>query len=691
MDTKTEPRGASSKWMTGKTKLMVEFIMTPAWRLGLVACCVFLTVTLRAAELKPQSTGGLMLTFRTDSETDVSSAQGVALYVPAGRAPSPFVAPGPFTATWEGQLAVDLRGDFTFHAVSSGALKIEANGASALETSGSSASRVPGKPVRLNKGPNTFKVTFTSPAQEDSILRLYWSSDEFPAEPVTPDAFRFNPTSEFEKASLIHTGRELFLDFRCAKCHPPDNLSSGVPELQSDAPTFEGIGSRRNAAWMSQWVTNPQILRASARMPSILHGESAVKEAESIAAFLATLSSGGARGTEPASSVPESIEAGKKHFEAFHCVACHQNPGATETVPVKISLSKANDKFSSGALASFLRSPTEHYQWIRMPDFKLTVQESANLAAFLTSQAEPKANGPLPAPSPALIGNGKKLVQTRGCLNCHTLKIENRFASPTLAGLKLESFKMGCLAATTHGGSKAPRFSFTEIQRAALVAFLSTDKSSLQRHVPNEFAARSVRHLNCIECHGKFDGFPPLESLGGKLKPEWTKQFIAGEIHDKPRPWIVSRMPAFKAWAEGLATGLAHSHGFPAITPAEGAIDAELTKIGQKLVSADGGFSCISCHGVASLGPTQVFESVGINLALSSERLQPEYYRRWLTNPLRIDPQTKMPLYFDQGKSPLTELLEGDAAKQLDAIWQYIRLGNKMPPPTAIPNGRITE
>ena len=52
-----------------------------------------------------------------------------------------------------------------------------------------------------------------------------------------------------------------------------------------------------------------------------------------------------------------------------------------------------------------------------------------------------------------------------------------------------------------------------------------------------------------------------------------------------------------------------------------------------------------------------------------------------MRNPLAIDPQTKMPVYFEEGKSPLTEILDGDAEKQMTAIWHYLRLGDKMPTP----------
>ena len=83
-----------------------------------------------------------------------------------------------------------------------------------------------------------------------------------------------------------------------------------------------------------------------------------------------------------------------------------------------------------------------------------------------------------------------------------------------------------------------------------------------------------------------------------------------------------------------------------------------------------------------SFAAQQVFESNGLNLAYTGERILKPYYHRWLRNPLRIDPVTKMPVYFDnEGKSPLADIYEGDGTKQIEAIWQYIRLGNKMPSP----------
>jgi hypothetical protein len=53
-----------------------------------------------------------------------------------------------------------------------------------------------------------------------------------------------------------------------------------------------------------------------------------------------------------------------------------------------------------------------------------------------------------------------------------------------------------------------------------------------------------------------------------------------------------------------------------------------------------------------------------------------------MRSPLTVDPQTKMPAYFEDGRSALTDYYEGDAEKQINALYQYIRLAEKMPAPS---------
>jgi mono/diheme cytochrome c family protein len=475
------------------------------------------------------------------------------------------------------------------------------------------------------------------------------------------------------KGRALRRGRELFVELRCAQCHRVEGAT--LPELALDAPAFEGIGSRRGAAWMADWILDPKAQRPTAHMPGLLHGASAQADAAAIAAYLATLKAG-----EPGEPPqPDLAGAGRELADKLHCVACHSFPGGKETDPAKVSLTHVNAKFPGGALVAFLKAPGRHFAWTRMPDFQLSDAEAAQLAAHL-SGTFPAAKNTAPTGD---IARGKALVQSTGCLNCHSLELENQFKAPKVDILHARHLMDrdkpapgDCL-----GSTPVANFGLSKEDRQALDAFTLAGFDSLKRHVPADFAVRMAKQMHCADCHGKFEGFPPFPVLGGKLKPEWTQAFIAGELEYKPRPWLEARMPVFPKYAEGLAQGMAMLHGLPPRTPAEAPVDPEAAKAGHAMIGTDGGFSCIACHAVRSFGATQVFEAAGLNLVQAAERLQPAYFQRWMLSPLRIDPQTKMPVYFTQGQSPLTDYYNGDALQQVNALWQYLRQGEKMPLP----------
>jgi mono/diheme cytochrome c family protein len=644
---------------------------------------------LLASSAEPPSPG-LAITFRSDDgkATDSTVLPNVALYVESGKPPSPFIPPGKFSATWEGSINADLRSEYFFAAELNGALKLEINGATVLD---GSAPRTPlSKAVQLSKGANKLRATFNSPAEGDAFVRVSWTEKGTNTSPILQNLLTHNRTAETEKGAQLRRGRELFLEHRCIKCHGDWRaVPLPVPELGMDTPVFDGIGARRNYEWVAKWILDPKAERPSARMPQLLRGPKAKENAQAAAAYLASLKTGGdVTLAEVAAPKREGEPPTAPLFERLHCSVCHFLGNEAETN--KISLKHVASKFPMEKLVEFLRKPEAHYASIRMPNFRLTSQEAKELAEFLTKDAEKPADE-TPPTDVALVEQGRSLIQSSGCLNCHTLKLENKFKSPQLSDLLMaDKWSRGCLA--ENPPATAPDYKFSASERADLQAFGKSSTESLFRHAPMEFAQRQTRLLNCTACHGQVDpasAGPPLEILGGKLKPEWSAKFIAGEIPWKPRaethprgePWLEARMPGFKSRGAFLAQGMAALHGYPPKTAAEPPIDDALAKLGQKLIGKDGGFSCISCHGVGSLAAMDVFESEGINFAYSYERLLRDYYYRWMRNPLAIDPQTKMPVYFEEGKSPLTEILDGDAEKQITAVWHYLRLGEKMPPP----------
>ncbi|MBI3877231.1 MAG: c-type cytochrome, partial [Verrucomicrobia bacterium] len=521
----------------------------------------------------PKPAPGLVVTYTVGDRTDIAATPNVWLYLPAGEPPTPFLPAGNFTAKWDGFIVADLRGDYVFRAELNGSLKLEVGTNAVLEVTGDGkVPSPPSKKIRLNKGANALKAVFTSPATGDAMLRLEWSEKGALWEPIPLPVLTHTPdNTELAKADKLRLGRELFFEHRCIKCHTaPFNLpwhpEVVPPELAMDAPSFEGIGSRRNFAWLAAWILDPKAQRSGAHMPALLHGATAKDDADAIAAYLASV-----KGDEPDTSVSASADlatVGKELAEKLHCAGCHNLPGSQEKDAKKISLDHVNRKFPPASLVAFIKNPGAHYAWTRMPKFKLTDAEAAQLAAFASSSAQ--ADDLKIAPTDvAVLERGKHLVQTTGCLECHGLKLENDFSTKTLSDLSEGKWFSGCLVSNEENAGKAPFFAFTAAEREALLAFAATSLSSLSRHSPVEFAERQTRLANCNACHGQLDGFPPLERVGGKLKPEWMRQFLAGEIAYKPRHWLPHQMPAFPSRAEPLAAGLAMSHGYPPRTPAE--------------------------------------------------------------------------------------------------------------------------
>ena len=79
------------------------------------------------------------------------------------------------------------------------------------------------------------------------------------------------------------------------------------------------------------------------------------------------------------------------------------------------------------------------------------------------------------------------------------------------------------------------------------------------------------------------------------------------------------------------------------------------------------------CHGVADRAAESVFEAPGIHLNLTATRVRKEFFHRWMRDPTRIDPGSKMTRFADsEGLTGLVELLDGRAQAQFEALWHYL-------------------
>jgi hypothetical protein len=75
-----------------------------------------------------------------------------------------------------------------------------------------------------------------------------------------------------------------------------------------------------------------------------------------------------------------------------------------------------------------------------------------------------------------------------------------------------------------------------------------------------------------------------------------------------------------------------------------------------------------------------------------NQRVRYDWYLRWLEQPQKMQPGTRMPTVFPDGKTTIAAVLGGSADAQAEAMWAYLSLGPTLPlPPGLEPNikGRI--
>jgi mono/diheme cytochrome c family protein len=671
------------------------------------------------AEEAERAEPGLALTVENlaAGTSDTRPVRMLALHVPEDQAPTPFLAPGQFRATWTGDLNLRLRERLAFVAEGRGKVSIRVKDKVVFVAEGDDLSAKAGAVVRLDKGKNPIVVTYESPDGGDAFVRIAWKEQNaLRAEPVPPTMFTHDASGKpVAEGMRLRAGRQLLADLRCTKCHAAE--STGMPDLATDAPALTHVGGQLHRDWMAAWIDNPAAFRRDAHMPRVFRKGGT--EPADVAAYLATLGGPGAPAAD--APAPEQVARGGQLFSGLMCAACHTTPdaGTIAETETRVPLGYVKAKFRPGALRQYLLKPEAHYAWNPMPNFKLSEEEAAALAAYLLD----KAGKTVAAGAAGDAAKGKQLVASSGCLNCHAIEGESTaLGAPALAAIDGGRWTHGCLAPDAAALKNAPDFAMTERERHALLAFAATGRASLARETAAEFSARQVAAMNCTACHAR-DGkesrfgtdfaadagalaaaFPPpqpaanaeahgevfapdqrppmLTWTGEKLRPEWAAAFIAGEVSYKPRPYLHARMPAWPARAALLARGLSAEHGYAPASEPNPAPDETMAPVGQKLIAAAGGFSCVQCHAVGAAPPLAPFEAPAPDMQYITERLRKDHFHRWMLNPIKVDPGTKMPAFADsEGRSAIRDVYDGDGTKQFESIWQFLLRGKDVKPP----------
>jgi mono/diheme cytochrome c family protein len=164
-------------------------------------------------------------------------------------------------------------------------------------------------------------------------------------------------------------------------------------------------------------------------------------------------------------------------------------------------------------------------------------------------------------------------------------------------------------------------------------------------------AGRAVAaKYSCGGCHVLDDGKggnvgPDLRVAGQKLNPAWVKTFLddprsAGKIY----PWRPQRMPDLGLTDEevGVMTSYLAAMGkreaTPFAKPDTGAFDPKKVEAGKTLYVV----TCAQCHSLGKVIETLPVNQQGPDLIRVTERIDFEWAKRWLNDPKKIDPKTRM-------------------------------------------------
>ena len=502
----------------------------------------------------------VQFTHLESGQTDSRPARMPFLLVEAGKPVSPFLPEGQFRAEWTNEFSLPKRSYLYFQIVGSAQnveLKIddEAVCAALDEKSGR---------LRLSPGDHVFTLKAESSPEGAMELRVNWEGRDFAPEPIPPSLFADPDTpanffAEPKTASARH-GRELFATQHCNRCH----LTTGNPQMPElighEAPSLVGVENRLTNAWLAQWIANPKSLKPTTNMPHAGDPE----QAKHIAAWLV-------RDALDAAPVPTAgnAENGGKVFETVGCAACHHFETPESSDLRQISLQMVGPKYRHGQIAAKILDPAQHYAGSKMPKFRVSETEAADLEAYLRGKSAKWDAPNLSGTDPAL---GRQAFSDASCSACHQAKD----ATPPRAFATWDGIDMTKFAAAHLGEESklAPRYELSEIEVESIAKFAAHPEgvASLGRKVDAEAFHRKIRTENCQACHAidaesaygwKADGpSPPMLTFAGeKLRTDWLKAFLVGDLDQRPRPWLKIQMPMFPRDAEILAVGAAHHHG----------------------------------------------------------------------------------------------------------------------------------
>ncbi len=311
---------------------------------------------------------------------------------------------------------------------------------------------------------------------------------------------------------------------------------------------------------------------------------------------------------------------------------------------------------------------------------------------------------------PELATKGRELFGSLGCASCHQLKSGGNLIASTQQAPAAGKLRAGggCLSEKPAKG--VPNYSLSATQRGALTAAVPSPAPAAKTSAV-ETIQRTLTALNCYACHqrdkrggvepavdslfvttqpemGEEGRVPPaLDGVGAKLRLDYLKHIFNQGAHD--RPYMLTRMPRFgESNVPGLAEAFAEADKGKVEAVAAVKFDEPAARVKSAARKMCGGNSlgCIKCHTFAGHKAEGV---QGIDMLLMPKRLQHDWFYRYLLDPQKLRPGTRMPTAWTNGQSVLEDVLGGSTAKQIESIWVYLQDDGKAALPAGLKKNSI--
>ena len=472
-------------------------------------------------------------------------------------------------------------------------------------------------------------------------------------------------------------GEKLFNSIGCMGCHISEPDSANAPSINNyynltkvHGPNLIGLGSKVSSEWLYNWLMNPQDYMPTTKMPNL---RLEPQQAKDLTAYLLN----------------------NRNFE-------------------------------------FEKTPTHSYNDSVLNDLTINWLKKSNPEKFAISKAK-KMNT-----KDKLNFIGEKSIRHYGCFGCHNIDgfetakpigveiteegskpvgkfdfglhhdiehsvhswIENKLRTPRIYDRDKASRHLDLL--------KMPNFYFSEEEIEAITtAVLSFNANKVSEPLlahlkdPDIYkkGQRLVKQYNCQGCHliqnrggqlidviGAPEYAPPnLNTQGRKANPDWLLSFFNNPSIIRPNLQV--RMPSFhqisdEDW-DAIIAYFKHADNEKISYRSDLIVDSKSIdfKAGQKIHELG---QCNSCHFYGEEFPSGDAPTWAPNLAMTKERLNPEWVKEWLYSPAEIMPGTKMPAPYLPDKSLLSTdgakddwgealvALEGDTTRMLNGLRDYL-------------------